>query len=254
MLKVLITGAAGKIGRNVVQTLGWESKYKLKLADINVEGLQEFKELGYEVIKLDVSDLEGCQAVLEGVDVVIHLAGNPSADADFYESLLDGHIKGTYNIFKASKDNHVSRVIVASSAQTIEGYPLDYQVHESSPTRPKNMYGVCKCFVEAVASYYAYEEGVQSVAIRIGAYDDLQPDGPALSARDMSAYLSPDDFSDLLLKALNTEKLPPYTLLHGISNNRFKRLNLDDTKRKIGYRPKSDAFKQSGILFFDHDK
>ncbi|WP_270180994.1 NAD-dependent epimerase/dehydratase family protein [Alkalihalobacillus sp. CinArs1] len=254
MQTVLITGAAGKIGRNVVEALGKENTYKLRLADINEDGLKAFQELGYDVIRCDVSNLEECQNVCEGIDVVIHLAGNPSPDASFYDALLDGHIKGTYNMFQASKENNVSKVIVASSAQTIEGYPLDYQVHESTPPRPKNMYGVCKCFVEAVACYYAYEEDVQSVAIRIGAYDDYQPDGPALSARDMSAYVSPQDFNDLLLKTLNTENLPPYTLLHAVSNNRFKRLNLDETKKQVGYDPQSDAFKQSGFLFFDHDR
>ena len=56
------------------------------------------------------------------------------------------------------------------------------------------MYGVSKCFAEAVASYFAYEEGLQSLAIRIGAYDDYNPYGKPLTARDMSALLKPRRF------------------------------------------------------------
>lgn len=179
------------------------------------------------------------------------MAGNPSPDADFYGSLLESNIKGTYNIFRASKDNDVTKVIVASSAQTIESYPLDYQANANSAVRPKNMYGVSKCFAEAVASYFAYEEELQSVAIRIGAYDDYKPNGKPLSARDMSAYLSPEDFSDLLLKSITAKNLPPFSILHGISNNRFKRFDIEETKKLVGYNPSADAFELCGIKFSD---
>lgn len=41
-------------------------------------------------------------------------------------------------------------MVYASSAQTIEGYPLDIQVKENMPTLPKNLYGVSKVFGEAL--------------------------------------------------------------------------------------------------------
>lgn len=252
MKKILITGAAGKIGQHITNTLMKQTNYQLRLADINLFPLEKFKNLsGHEVIYLDVSSLEECQEACKNIDIVIHFSGDPSPDADFYTSLLESHIKGSYNIFKAASDNGVSRVVAASSAQTVEGYPLDFQVADSSPVRPKNMYGVSKCFMEAVASYFAYEKQLQSIAIRIGAFDDYKPEGQPLSARDMSAYISPDDFSDLLLKTISTINLPPFLILHGISDNRFKRLNIEDTKRLVGYTPYSDAFKLSGIQFFD---
>ncbi|WP_257351603.1 NAD-dependent epimerase/dehydratase family protein [Pseudalkalibacillus decolorationis] len=251
MKRILVTGAAGKIGQDVANILGKQENYQLRLADINLSALEVFKDTNHETIYLDVSDLEACQEASTDIDLVIHLAGDPSPDADFYGSLLESNIKGTYNIFRASKDNNVSKMIVASSAQTIESYPLDSQVNANSPIRPKNMYGVSKCFVEAVASYFAYTEGLQSIAIRIGAYDDYKPNGKSLSARDMSAYLSPEDFNDLLLKSITAKNLPPFSVLHGISNNRFKRLDIEETKKLVGYTPSSDAFELCGIKLFD---
>lgn len=251
MQKILVTGAAGKIGQDVTRFLDKQGNYQLRLADINLSALETFKDTNHEIIYLDVSDLAACQEFTKGIDIVIHLAGNPSPNADFYGSLLENHIKGTYNIFRAASDNNVSKVIVASSAQTIEGYPLDYQPHAYSPTRPKNMYGVSKCFAEVVASYFAYEEGLQSLAIRIGAYDDYNPYGKPLTARDMSAYLSPEDFMDLLLKSMTAKNLPPFSILHGVSNNRFKRIDIEGTRKLVGYSPSSDAFVLSGIKFFD---
>jgi len=250
--KILITGAAGKIGQQITNTLMKQTSYQLRLADINLSPLEKFKKSpDHEVTYLDVSSLADCQEACKNIDIVIHLAGDPSPDADFYTSLLESNIKGSYNIFKAASDNGVTRVIAASSAQTVEGYPLDFQVTDSSPIRPKNMYGVSKCFVEALASYFAYEKQLQSIAIRIGAYDDYKPEGQPLSARDMSAYISPEDFSDLLLKTISAKNLPPFSILHGISDNRFKRLNIEETKRLVGYTPYSDAFKLCGIQFFD---
>lgn len=252
MQKILITGAAGKIGQYITNTLMKQTSFQLRLADINLLPLEKFKKSsGHEVIFLDVSSLKECQEACKNIDIVIHLAGDPSPNADFYTTLLESNIKGSYNIFKAASDNGISKVIVASSAQTVEGYPLDFQVTESSPVRPKNMYGVSKCFVEALASYFAFEKQLQSIVIRIGAYDDYKTENQPLSARDMSAYISPEDFSELLLKTISAKNLPPFSILHGISNNRFKRLNLEETKRLVGYTPNSDAFKLCGIQFFD---
>ncbi|WP_335870822.1 NAD-dependent epimerase/dehydratase family protein [Bacillus sp. 2205SS5-2] len=251
MQNILITGAAGKIGNEVTSFLSNQKNYQLRLSDLNISALEGYKGI-HEVIPLNVSDLNACQEALKGIDIVIHLAGDPSPDADFYQSLLENNIKGTYNIFRASKDNSVSKVIFASSAQTIENYPLDYQIHPFSPVRPKNMYGVSKCFGEAVAAYFAYTEGLQSIAIRIGAYDDYKEGLDNLSARDMSAYLSPRDFNDLLLQSLAATDLSPFSILHGVSNNRFKRLNLEETKGLVGYSPKDDAFELNKIPLFDH--
>lgn len=248
-MKILITGASGKIGRTLADYL--KDRYFLRLTDLDLSKLHVYKETNHELLMLNVADLEACQKACKNVDLVIHLAGDPSPDAGFYESLLENNIKGTFNIFRASKDQGVQRVILASSAQTIEGYPIDAQIYSNMPTRPRNLYGVSKCFGESLASYFAYSEGLQSIAVRIGAYDDFTPNGEQLTARDMSAYTSPQDLCDLMLKIIITKELPPFTILHGISDNRFKRLNLDESKKLVGYEPKSDAFALSNIKFHD---
>ncbi|WP_440115700.1 NAD-dependent epimerase/dehydratase family protein [Paenibacillus sp. QZ-Y1] len=248
-MNILITGAAGKIGRDLSHYLS--EAFHLRITDLNIDRLNEYQDTRHEIIALDVTEPEACRKACEGMDIVVHLAGDPSPHAGFYESLLDINIKGTFNVLRAAKDQGVRRVILASSAQTIEGYPIDAQIYPDMPTQPRNLYGVSKCFGESLASYFAYTESLQSVAIRIGAYDDFQPDGPPLEARDMSAYISPTDLCDLVYKAITTEELEPFTILHGISNNRFKRLNLESTKKQIGYDPKSDAFALSQIPLYD---
>lgn len=132
--RILVTGAAGRIGSSF-----WRAKhsaFELRLGDIDVARLEGAP---CEVVHLDVSDHASCLAACQGMDTVLHLAANPSPEADFRSSLLPVNIVGTYNIFTAAAAQGCSRVVFASSAQALEGYPLDVQVSEDMPTRPKNL-------------------------------------------------------------------------------------------------------------------
>lgn len=232
---VLITGAAGRIGSilaNHLDTLGSE-RYDLRLADL--------KEGGKRELQLDITDLSACREVCEGVDTVIHLASIASPDASF-EALLPANIAGTYNVFRAATDAGVRRIVFASSAQAVEGYPLDVQVRTDMPVRPKNLYGVSKAFGEALAAYFAYEEGLETVAVRIGAFE-YPNEWDRMGSRDLSAWVNPEDLCELLAHCVEADLGgEPFAIAHGISDNRFKRLDLTDTRTRLGYAPKADAF------------
>ncbi len=240
---VLLTGAAGRIGSSFFAHAA--DRYHFRLADRRTESLAGAVDRGHEVIALDVADADACQEACRGIDTVIHLAADPSPRADFYGSLLENNIKGTYNIFRAAKDQGCMRVVFASSVHAVAGYPVDVQPQVESMVRPINMYGVTKCFGEAVAACFAYSEGLSSIAIRIGAYDaDWMRKAP--SAEDMSAFLSHRDMNHLLDRCVETPDIP-FAIVHGISNNRFKRLDITRTRELLGYEPRDDAFKIFGV-------
>ncbi|MCG9660851.1 NAD-dependent epimerase/dehydratase family protein [Vibrio mediterranei] len=240
---ILITGSNGRIGSELVKHIdALFPEYNLILADLNV--------VDKRGIKLDVSDLAATRSVFEGndIDAVVHLAGLAALDTPF-EHLLPANIVGSYNIFQSASENGVKRVIYASSAQTIEGYPLDIQVKEDMPTRPKNLYGVSKVFGEALGAYYAYQKDIEVVAVRIGAFE-YQQEWTQMSARDLSAWSEPKDLCSLLINSVESQlNDEPFVIAHGISNNRFKRLNITETKKALGYDPKSDAFDSWDINF-----
>ncbi len=194
-----------------------------------------------EVIEIDVADLAACQAACRDMDTVVHLAGDPSGRAGFYGSLLDNNIKGVYNIFQAAKDQGCQRVIFASSVQTISGYSLDVQAHTDSVVKPLNMYAVSKCFGEAVAHYFAYGEGVSSIAIRIGSFEGNRSRQIPRNARNLSTFISKRDLSHLIARCIETPDIQ-FAIVHGISDNRFKRLDLTDTREILGYAPQDNAF------------
>ena len=233
---ILITGANGRIGTALVKHIdSHNSDYHLILADLAASD-ERF-------LMLDVRDLTAVRSVFEehDIDTVIHLAGLASPDTPF-EHLLPSNIVGTYNVFQSASENKVKRIIYASSAQTIEGYPLDIQVSEKMPTRPKNLYGVSKVFGESLGAYYAYQQNIEVIAIRIGAFQ-YQQEYSQLSSRDLSAWSEPVDVCSLLINSIETDlNDEPFVIAHGISNNRFKRLDITETKKSLGYEPKSDAF------------
>lgn len=244
---MLLTGAAGRIGSALWRDTA--QRYHWRLADHTTATLRSAASPSHEVIDLDVTDLAACQRACTGMHTVVHLAADAAPDADFYASLLETNIKGTYNIFRAAKDQGCQRVVYASSAQVVEGYALDRQLTPDLPIRPKNMYGVSKCFGEAVAAYFAYQEELSSVVVRIANYAAFAP-GQQHTARDISAYVSRRDLVHLLVQCIDTPQVP-FAIVHGVSNNRFKRLDLTTTREALAYSPQDDGFAILGIPFAD---
>lgn len=234
--KILVTGAAGRIGSAFVRT--HDADYALRLADINITRLAQWPG---EALQLDITDLAACMRACEGIDTVIHLAAEVSADnQDFMASLLPTNMVGTFNMFQAARAQGCRRVVFASSAQTIEGYPHDVQVHEAMPVRPKNLYGVTKVFGEALGSYFAETSPLSVVAVRIANVAHFA-EGEQHSARDVAAYISVRDVVQLLARSVEAE-VAGFVIVNGVSDNRYKRLSLERSRAVLGYAPQDDAF------------
>ena len=236
--RVLITGAAGRIGSAFYAHAA--GTFQFRLTDLHTDALHSSVRDGDEVETLDVSDLAACQDACRGIDTVLHLAASAAPDSDFYDALLDNNINGTYNVFRAASEQGCQRVVYASSVHTVMGYPPEVQSNPDSPLKPTNMYGVSKCFGEAVAHYFAHSEGLSSIAVRIGSYD-AEWFRNELTPENLSGYLSHRDLNQLLELCITTPDIP-FAIVNGISNNRFKRMDLTSTRELLGYEPQDDAF------------
>jgi len=117
--KVLITGAAGRIGR-VLQA-----------------GLKN-------------SMVE----VTNGVDAVVHMTGNPSMEATF-EEVLGANIRGTYCIYETARQTGVKRIVFASTNHVTGIYEQEgIYTTPGMPVRPDSYYGASKAYGEALERYY----------------------------------------------------------------------------------------------------
>lgn len=245
MATVLITGATGNIGTVLVAHL--KKKYDLVLVDIDFSDVPEELLQGTTVKKLDLTKQKNWEGLLQGIDYIIHLAGNPSPDAEFYDSLLDMNFKMPYNLFNESvqEKNQVKRIIFASSVHAIQGYPKNVQVKTSDYPRPADMYGVSKVYMEALASYHAYEFNQEAIGLRIGGFDS-EIDPEIADADGLATHLSKRDMCHLIDRCLEAELREPFLLVNGVSNNRFPRMDISQAHFDIGYEPKDDAFKLQG--------
>jgi len=62
----------------------------------------------------------------------------------------------------------------------------------------------------------------------------------------MSSYVSERDLCHLIVRSIETPDIR-YAIVNGVSDNRFKRLDLDSTRAILDYRPQDDAFRIFGV-------
>ncbi len=239
---ILLTGAAGRIG--TAFRLAHGEHYRFRLADLHTHGLAETPGDGHEIVRLDVAEAAACAAACAGIDTVIHLAADPSPEAEWEGSLLANNIQGVVNIFRAASEAGCRRVVFASSVHAVGGLLDGEAIPDDAAPRPTNLYGSSKAFGEAVAATYS-AQGLSGIAIRIGAYDApwFREEGDAIAAR---AYVSPRDLNDLLVRCIETDDIP-YAVVAGISDNARKRFDLKLTRSLLGYNPRDDGFAVLGI-------
>ena len=236
---VLVTGAAGNIGSYFAEHCCQQYQLRLMVRpQDDKEKVDAIRKLG-EVVVAELADLERMKEICRGIDTVLHLAANPGPSA-IWDSVLNDNIAGTYHTFIAAKSAGCRRVIYASSIHAVSGYPPDVQVKTSEPVNPGDLYGVSKCFGEALARYMAEKEGVSAICLRIGAFQPIEsarsPDGIGM----LDAWVSQRDLNQLIQKCIDVENLK-FAIFHGLSNNRFKRLDISDARELVGYSPQDDS-------------
>jgi nucleoside-diphosphate-sugar epimerase len=241
---VLVTGAAGRIGSDFARFN--KDRYTLRLmVRGDEEGIDVLRDCG-EVVTADLGNMDALKRITSGIDTVLHLAADPSPSAT-WSSLLDANIVGTYNIVAAAKANGCRRIVYASSIHAVSGYPADVQVKAYDPVNPGDLYGVSKCFAEALCRYMAEQEELSAVVVRIGAYQPLEAAQSEGSVGMMDAFVSPRDLNQLFVRCIDNEQVR-FAIVHGLSNNRFKRLDISSAREVFGYAPEDDLTQEHPIL------
>ena len=238
--RILITGAAGRIGSRLAQH--WCEHHDLVLTDIRASAIAT----PVPILNIDLSDAGAARPLFDNIDTVIHLAADPRPNAN-WESLLPNNIVATHNVLESAADASCQRVILASSLNAVAGYAADVQVTTTMPVAPANLYGAAKAFGEAMGRYYADQRNLSVLCVRLGAVVDvddarLVPDHPLLDS-----MLTMADLLELYDACLCVDDVG-FGIFHGISDNRFKRLDLSDTRSVLNYAPRDDAFVLTGMV------
>ena len=238
--KILLTGAAGRIGTFL--TNQWKESYDLHLTDVRTPQAT----FGFPFTEANVADYAAIAALCQGVDTVVHLGADPRMEAP-WESLLPNNVIGTYNAFEAAHQAGCRRIIFASSINAVFGYPTEVQVNTGMPVYPINLYGATKCWGEALGRYYSHTHSLSAICLRFGAVSERPHNADYANRYDINheyidIILTMEDLTQLVTKSIEAPAEIDFAVYHGVSNNRWKRIDISDARAEIGYAPEDDSF------------
>ena len=137
-MTILITGATGKVGRHLVNSLiRGEEKVRVLIRD----KMTEFENV--EVFFGDLSDKESLKKALDGVDTVFHLAAIVDHNAS-HDSMHDVNVVGTSNLL----DLFNGKKFIYLSSMSVLGKKLDSPADEKTPYNPSDYYAKTKMEAE----------------------------------------------------------------------------------------------------------
>jgi nucleoside-diphosphate-sugar epimerase len=173
MAHYLVTGAAGFIGSNLVETLlaagervaGFDNFATGKRENLAfAEGLPEAR---FRMIEADIRDRDALQKACAGVDYVLHQAALGSVPRSMKEPALynDVNITGTLNVLLAARDAGVKRVVYAASSSAYGDTPT-LPKHEAMRPMPLSPYAATKLAGEYYCRIFTAGYGLETVALR----------------------------------------------------------------------------------------
>ena len=286
MKKILITGATGYIASLILPI--FRKSYELNLVDNRIKDKNNKKVPDIKLCDLISTNFKDNEEYFRGVDTVIHLAYKGSSKGGVWDkespfidrfSVEHENILMANNVYRAAYENGVKRVVVASSNHAADWYEhslihkgkkdlvsdKDYPVSD-------NFYGWAKAAYELLSWPYAsgkFGRKLEFIHIRIGAPREIliqsylnqighkEPAGSGLAnfKRDLGAYISQRDLTQLFVNSIETENINnendiPYQIIYGCSDNTRRFWSLESAKKILKYEPEDD----SEIIYSDEIK
>ncbi|HXX66268.1 MAG TPA: NAD-dependent epimerase/dehydratase family protein [Polyangiaceae bacterium] len=133
-MTVLLTGATGHVGANLLRCL-LERRERVRALVRPASDLAAVKGLDVELAEADVRDLPAVRAAMMGASCVYHCAARVQTVHGREQELFDVNVLGTRNVLKAAKEAGVSRVVVTGSLGAV-GHPVGRPCTEEDPFNP----------------------------------------------------------------------------------------------------------------------
>jgi len=175
--RVLVTGASGQIGSELVPRLREiYGKENVVASDLKAPLVDDGP---FEL--LDVTDAKRLEEVVVGndVDVIVHLASLLSASGEQRPNLAwQVNVGGLYNVLEVARVHKLRRVFNPSSIAVFGPETPREDTPQETVLRPKTMYGVTKVTGELLGDYYFHKWGVDVRGIRFpGVISNVAPPG-----------------------------------------------------------------------------
>jgi UDP-N-acetylglucosamine 4-epimerase len=173
----LVTGVAGFIGSNLLETLlkldqrvvgmdNFATGHQRNLDE--VQGLVSAEQWArFQFLQGDIRKLADCEQACQGVDYVLHQAALGSVPRSVADPIAtnETNVSGFLNMLVAARDAKVQRFVYAASSSTYGDHPALPKV-EDTIGKPLSPYAVTKYVNELYADVFGKTYGLQSIGLR----------------------------------------------------------------------------------------
>lgn len=243
-LRVLVTGASGKLGRAVVS--------HLRAAGIEVLAVdrapgKDPRAVPGELLVVDLTDYGQVLEAIGGpvdehrpVNAVVHLAAVPAPGLMPNAATFANNAASTYNVFAACRAAGIKRIVWASS-ETVLGLPFDTPppyapVDEEYAPRPESTYSLVKVLEEEMARQFCrWDPGLVMVGLRFSNVMDVEDyDGfesfqgdPYLRRWNLWSYIDARDGALAVERALMHDVPGPAVFIIASPDNVMRRTSAE---------------------------
>jgi len=171
---ILITGGLGFIGSNLAIRLVRDGA-RVAVCDAMIEGLggnfENVREVqtSLEIHVSDVRDEAEMERLVEGRDVVFHLAAQVSHVLSLANPFpdIDINIKGTATVLEACRKRNPHALVVRSGTRGQYGPAVRMPVSEDAPADPRGIYEISQLSAEMICRTYTRIHGLRTVPLRL---------------------------------------------------------------------------------------
>lgn len=210
----LITGVAGFIGSNLLETLLKLDQHVVGLDNFSTghqHNLDEVQSLvsaeqweNFQFINGDIRNIDDCHRATHNVNYILHQAALGSVPRSIEDPITTNstNIDGFLNMLVAARDANVNKFVYAASSSTYGDHPALPKIEENIG-KPLSPYAVTKYVNELYADIFGKTYGLQSIGLRYfnifgqrqdpnGAYAAVIPKWISAMIKDDAVYINGD--------------------------------------------------------------
>ena len=243
---IVVTGAAGRLGRRVVQLLVDQGKEVLATDQSNAE------DLPAKFVRCDLGDAKAVEDILKGAEAVVHMGAIPGPSRAEPREIFENNVACDFNVMMSAAELGLRRVVFSSSAFGMgwahDGnafVPLYLPLDEEHPMMPFEPYGLTKQVGEDIGRMIARNSSTKVVSLRFTnvALPEVQaefpwpaptPENPLTLV--MWAYADARDVAEAHVLALEAEIDEYEAFMIAQPSSRFTEPTIDLVKNNFGDR------------------
>ena len=243
---IVVTGAAGRLGRRVVQLLVDQDKEVLATDQLVAD------DLPAEFVRCDLGDAKAVEGILKDAEAVVHMGAIPGPLREDPRVIFDNNVTSTFNVMMSAAELGLRRLVFSSSAFGMgwahDGaafVPLYLPLDEDHPMMPFEPYGLSKQVGEDIGRMIARNSSTTVVSLRFTnvALPEVQaefpwpaptPENPLTLV--MWAYADSRDVAEAHVLALDAEIEEYEAFMIAQPSSRFKEPTIELVKNNFGER------------------